>query len=127
MNNLNNSVDGENDVNWPEKERRRETVVRLSRQDMDELVKKIREANAESIAEALNSALTDDVAVRFWSAGLRAIQTHAAEHTGRFILGGVWAVAQKLLLFVTIGSLIYAIGGWAALAKLWHAFFGANP
>lgn len=108
-------------------ERREAAVVRLSEVDMDDLVAKIAESNAAAISDALSKTMSEETALRFWMAGIRALQEHAAEHTGRWLLGGVWAIAQKLMLFMLLGGVVYAIGGWSALAKVWDAFFGGTP
>lgn len=117
---MNQKYDGE--------ERREAVTVRLSQVDMDTLVSRIAESNAKSIAQALHETMSDETALKFWAAGIRALQEHAAEHTGRWLLGGVWAIVQRLMLFMLLGGVVYAIGGWSALAKVWHVIFGgANP
>lgn len=103
-------------------------VVRLSQADIDELVERIADANTKAISSALQQSINEETASKFWMSGIRALQEHAAEHTGRWLLGGVWAVVQKLMLFMLLGGVVYAIGGWSALAKVWHVIFGGpNP
>lgn len=118
-------------TNYDGEERRKIPQIvetRMSRADMDELVERLTEAQAASIASGIKAAVTDEVALKFWMSGIRALQEHAAEHTGRWLLGGVWAVVQKLMLFMLLGGVVYAIGGWSALAKVWHVIFGgSNP
>ena len=118
-------------TNYDGEERRKIPQIveaRMSRADMDELVERLTEAQAASSASGIKAAVTDEVALKFWMSGIRALQEHAAEHTGRWLLGGVWAVVQKLMLFMLLGGVVYAIGGWSALAKVWHVIFGGpNP
>lgn len=51
----------------------------MSRADMDELVERLTEAQAASIASGIKAAVTDEVALKFWMSGIRALQEHAAE------------------------------------------------
>lgn len=107
-------------------ERREAVTVSLSPKDIDALVTRIAESSAKATAQALHDALNEDTALRFWVAGIKALQEHAAEHTGRWILGGVWSIVQRLMLFVLLGGIVYAIGGWTALAKVWDVIFGGG-
>jgi len=93
--------------------------VRLSEQTLAYLESRI----ALAVAAGLKNAVTEDTAVLFWSAGLTALRKTAAEHTGRFVLGGLRGLLSKLGLFLALGSLVYALGGWSALAGLWKALF----
>lgn len=93
--------------------------VRLSNETLAYLESRI----ALAVAAGLKNAVTEDTAVLFWSAGLTALRKNAAEHTGRFVLGGLRGLLSKLGLFLALGSLVYALGGWSALAGLWKALF----
>jgi hypothetical protein len=60
------------------------------------------------------------------AAGFRALQEEAQANTGRFVLRGLIGLVKKLSTFVVLGGMVYAIGGWTALGKLWHALFGTG-
>jgi len=81
---------------------------------------------SHAVAAGIQSAMTEDAARQFWAAGFRALQEEAQAHTGRFVLGGLIGLVKKLSTFVVLGGMVYAIGGWTALGKLWHALFGTG-
>lgn len=78
----------------------------------------------KAVQQGLSKAMTDENAEAFWAAGFKVLQEQAAKHTGRFVLGGLAGLARKLLVFAFLGSIVYMVGGWALLAKFWHALFG---
>lgn len=93
--------------------------VRLTKEAIDYLDKHIEVA----VQSGIRSAMTEETAKRFWSAGLSVLQDQASTHAGRFVLGGLWGLVRKVSMFLMLGSIVYAIGGWAALLKLWHVIF----
>lgn len=103
-------------------ERRRGTPaeVRLT----DETVEYLESRIASAVGSGIKSAMTEDTAAAFWMAGLTVLQKHAAQHAGRFVLGGIWGLLRKLGLFFTLGGLVYALGGWSALAAFFKTIFG---
>lgn len=52
----------------------------------------------------------------FWSSAFDVLQSKAQTHTGKFVFSSLSGILRNLLLFVLIGSLVYAFGGWTALA-----------
>lgn len=80
----------------------------------DMLENRMRIAVAEGIAESM----TDENAARFCRAVLSEAQKMASEKTGQMVGGAVMALVKRGLLFVFLGSIVYAIGGWSALAGL---------
>lgn len=81
---------------------------------------------SHAVAAGIQSAMTEDAARQFWGAGFRELQEEAQAHTGRFVLGGLAGLMKKLGTFMVLGGMVYAIGGWTALGKLWHALFGTG-
>jgi hypothetical protein len=74
----------------------------------------------EAMPEALRKIVTDEEAMdQFWGAAFSSLQAAAQKHTGRLLFSGLKAVLAKATLFVTLGLIVYAIGGWTALVKLW--------
>lgn len=89
----------------------------------DETVIYLEERIAAAVGHGIKSAITEETAVAFWSAGLSALQKQATQHAGRFVLGGIWGLARKAGLFFMLGGIVYALGGWAALAALAKTIF----
>lgn len=80
----------------------------------------IKQAVREVISEEI---LTEEAAKKFWLAGLKVLQEQAQNHAGRFVLGSLSAMFRKVTIFVLVGGLVYAIGGWSALAGLFKTLF----
>ena len=76
-----------------------------------------------AVKRGIEEAMTEEMAAVFWGAGLRVLQRSASEHTGRFVIGGLWGLARKASVFLLLGGLVYSVGGWTALAKFWHAIW----
>lgn len=94
--------------------------VRLTEETITYLEQRMRVA----VSEGIKGAMTEQTAEAFWAAGFKVLQEQAAKHTGRFVLGGLWGLARKVMVFMLLGWIVYMIGGWALLAKFWHALFG---
>lgn len=90
----------------------------------DETVEYLESRIAAAVGQGIKSAMTEDTAAAFWSAGLVVLQKQASHHAGRFVLGGLWGLVRKLSLFFMLGGVVYALGGWGALAALFKALFG---
>lgn len=90
--------------------------VRLTDATIDYLEERLEECMRRAIKQSIN----DESARLFWEAGINVLRKEAAQHTGRFVLGGLRAIAARVTMFVILGSVVYAIGGWAGLAKLWQ-------
>lgn len=78
---------------------------------------------AAAVREGIKGAMTEETAAAFWAAGLTVLQKQATQHAGRFVLGGLWGLLRKASLFMALGGIVYAIGGWTALATLFKALF----
>lgn len=97
--------------------------VRLTDETIDYLEQRLTAA----LTKAVKSSIDEEAAKEFWGAGLKVLREQATEHTGRFVLGGLWGLARKLGMFLALGGVVYAIGGWSALAKLWSVIFTGPP
>lgn len=76
----------------------------------------------EAVADGLRQVLGDKAIVaQFWDGAFEALQQRAQHQTGRFLLGTLGVVARKAVMFCAIGLIVYSLGGWAALVKLWNA------
>jgi hypothetical protein len=79
----------------------------LTRADLEAAV-------AAGTRAAIHAAVSDPA---LWSAAIEAIQARANREAGRWLFGGLRAFASKVAWFVVIGSAVYMLGGWAALAN----------
>ncbi|MBL8387021.1 MAG: hypothetical protein JNK17_02170 [Hydrogenophaga sp.] len=79
----------------------------------------------EAVREGIKEAMTEEAAEAFWGAGLAMLQKQAQQHAGRFVLGGLMGLAKKAGLFVMFGGIVYAVGGWTALAGLFKSIFSS--
>lgn len=105
-----------------DKNDRRATEVRLT----DETIQYLEDRIASAVGTGIKSAMTEDTAAAFWAAGLSVLQRQATNHAGRFVLGGLWGLVRKASLFLMLGGIVYALGGWAALAALIKALFSSG-
>lgn len=81
---------------------------------------------AQAVKDGLQSVLNEQTAEVLWAAGFNVLQRQATQHAGRFVLGGLWELFRKLGLFLVLGGIVYAIGGWSALAGLFKTLFTAS-
>jgi hypothetical protein len=93
--------------------------VRLREETLDHLKEVMRDA----VREGVRDLVTEETIEQFWAGGLGMLQKQATEHAGRFVLGGLWGLARKASLFMALGGIVYALGGWSALAALFKAMF----
>lgn len=96
--------------------------VRLTEKTIRHLDERI----AEAVRQGIQSAMTEEVARAFWSTGLGVLQEEATQRAGKFVIGGFVGLLRKLLGFALLGSMVYAVGGWAALAKFWNLVFASG-
>ena len=95
----------------------------LSDSELGELDTLMRRA----VADGMREVITDPEAMdAVWSSAARSLQRSAKERAGGLVLGAMSGLVSKLALFLALGGIVYAIGGWAALGKLWAALF-ATP
>lgn len=96
--------------------------VRLTEGTLLHFKKLVKDAVREGIAESM----TDDNAERFWAAGVRVLQKNATQHAGRVVIGGLKGLASRAALFLLLGGIVYALGGWSALAGFFKTLFFAG-
>jgi hypothetical protein len=107
----------------PERRAAAPAEVRLT----DETGEWLEQKMAAAVREGIKGAMTEETAAAFWAAGLTVLQKQATQHAGRFVLGGLWGLMRKASLFLTLGGIVYAIGGWSALAALFKTLFSSGP
>jgi hypothetical protein len=81
----------------------------------------VRDAIAEGVTVGLQQAVMDettfDVLATRTATALRRSATRAS---GQLVVDGVVALGKRIVLIVSVAVIVYAIGGWAALAKVWQ-------
>ena len=66
----------------------------------------------EAVSEAIRAGMTAAVASpEFWSASLKAIQSHAQSEAGGWLLGGIKSLLSRVFWAAVILGGIYVIGG----------------
>lgn len=92
----------------------------------EETLAHLKEVMRDAVREGVRDLVTEETIEQFWAGGLGMLQKQATEHAGRFVLGGLWGLARKASLFLALGGLVYALGGWSALAALFKAMFSSG-
>lgn len=93
-------------------------TLRIS--DMEATIKSEAERNRQAMAVTIKEIIRDDEAMgAFWGSAFRSLQASAQEHTGRMLFAGAKAILSRAVLFLSLGLIVYSIGGWTALVKLW--------
>lgn len=77
-----------------------------------------------AVRQGMRDVLSDREAIdAFWSAAFDVMQTRATTQTGRFVLGGVRAAMHRAAWFLALGLVVYSMGGWTAVTKLFHTLW----
>ena len=93
----------------------------------DETIEHLRAQMRDAVSDGLRETLNDPKALSaFWGSAFDELRTQATASTGRAVLGGLRGIASRAATFFLLGSLVYALGGWTAVAKLWHTLWGAT-
>jgi hypothetical protein len=86
--------------------------VRLASETIELLRSEIARAVSVAVTAALSEAWNEKGAERFWTVGFSMMRARTAEQTGTFVGKSLLAI----LRFVALGLIVYAAGGWTALA-----------
>lgn len=89
----------------------------------DATISRLEQLMVASVRTAIRESLTEETAEAFWNAGLKVLQKQATNHAGRFVIGGLWGLMRRASMFLVLGGVVYAIGGWSALAGLAKTIF----
>lgn len=76
-----------------------------------------------ALEAALLRAASDS---RVWAAAGSALQRHARDQAGGWLLGGLRALGTKLGWLLVIVGGVYLLGGWSALVALFKGAFAAH-
>lgn len=79
----------------------------------------MREAMSEAVVKSLPKALKDAARdPEMWSAGNDGLQEYVSQRAGSWVMKVVWMAVSRVLVFLVLGSIVYALGGWPLLAKM---------
>lgn len=115
-----NSSDG-----WPRPERRSQPPAQEVRL-LPETLAHLEERIAQAVRDGIKGSMTDETAAAFWGAGIDLLQKQATKRAGQIVIGGLWGLMQRVMLFLFLGGLVYSVGGWSALATLFKTVFGGQ-
>lgn len=95
-------------------------MLNLRLSDLETTIQEEASKTREAMPEAIRKVVTDEQTMSlFWAAAFDSLQASAQRHTVNLVFSGLKAVAARALLFVSLGLIVYAVGGWTALVKLW--------
>lgn len=105
---------------------RRAQEVRLSDETIAYLESRIAEGVRKGMSSGLSDAITEEAAGKIMKTFITAVQKNANDHAGRVVLGGLWGMTKRAAGFVLMGSLVYAVGGWSAIAGMAKVVFAGG-
>lgn len=87
----------------------------------------MRFAVAEAVEEALPKAMPNGLKASLrdpevWAAASEGMQQHVSNKAGGWIMKTVLMFFSRVMLFLVLGSIVYALGGWPLLAKLFSTW-----
>lgn len=92
----------------------------------NETIRHLEQKMVDAVENGIKRVLNQETAEIFWAAGFSVLQKNATQHAGRFVIGGLMGLFKKLGLFLTLGGIVYALGGWQALTNLFKVLFMSN-
>lgn len=92
--------------------------VTLTEESRQMLAATLRDEMGDAFARGLKDSMSTENARQFMRALISEAQTIALEKSDKFAGSIVRAGVRKLLFFVVAGSVVYALGGWGALAAV---------
>ena len=79
----------------------------------------MRFAMSEAVMDALPRALKDAARdPEMWAAANEGMQEHVSTKAGSWLMKIIWLGISRVLLFLVLGSVVYAVGGWSLVAKV---------
>jgi hypothetical protein len=77
-----------------------------------------------AVADGMREVISDPEAMEtVWASAATAFQKSARERTGGFVLGAMSGLFSKITMFLLLVGVVYALGGWAGVVKLWGVVF----
>jgi hypothetical protein len=79
----------------------------------------MREAMGEAVVKyqplALKASARDP---EFWAAANEGLNEYVSTKAGNWLMKMIWFAIARVLLFLVLGSVVYAVGGWSLVAKI---------
>lgn len=83
----------------------------------------VRDAIADGVTAGLRHAVTDEQTFDLMATrAATALRRSATQASGRIVIDGVIGLGKRMILIVSLAILVYAVGGWSALAQFWKLF-----
>jgi hypothetical protein len=98
--------------------RKNRQQMEITQESRELLSATLRDEMGDAFARGLKEAMTSDNARLFVRAMFAEAQSMATEKTGEVVGGAVVALLKRGALFLFLGGIVYAVGGWGALAGL---------
>lgn len=96
----------------------------LSEEDLLNIRNEVKVAMAEWVKEDL---FTKEHMEIFWAGAFDVLQNKAQIHTGKFVVSSISSLFNKIAVFLLLGGLIYAVGGWSAMVGYFRSLFTGSP
>lgn len=89
----------------------------------------MRDAMSMAIRSAVTSGIRDAIQDKalleiFWQKAFEKLQEDSTNYAKKFLWARIKDGLNKGVSFFIIGMIIYSIGGWSAVHKLWIAIIG---
>lgn len=89
----------------------------------------MRDAMRQAIRSAVTSGIKDAIQDRellevFWQKAFEKLQEDSTNYAKKFIWTRIKDALNKGVSFFIIGMIIYSIGGWSAVHRLWISIIG---
>lgn len=101
---------------------RRAAEVRLTEETIQYLEQRI----GAAVEAGIKAAINEDVALKFWETGVRALQESTKVTAGNFTLGIFRSLMKGLVLMAVLAGVVFSIGGFPGVAALWKILM-TNP
>lgn len=99
----------------------------LSDSALAELNETTRKAVAEGIKQGIREAIEDEEIVNaYWARGIAVAKDQARKQAGAILFSSLGEILKRAAQFAMLGMLVYAVGGWSALAGLIKVLFGGE-
>lgn len=99
----------------------------LSDSALAELHETTRKAVAEGIKQGIREAIEDEeIVTAYWTKGISVAKRQARDQAGAILFSSLSEILKRAAQFAMLGMLVYAVGGWSALAGLIKVLFGGE-
>lgn len=86
----------------------------------------IREQMAQSVKDGITAAMTEEAAKQFWMTGWKVLQEQTKVRAGGWVIDGVSGGLKRILTLALVVAILYALGGWHLVVKVWEALTSSS-